>query len=923
MKKIVLLGMMALLVACVSQQSKLHNPLISQFTLDNGLNVIFFPREQSGLEMRLVVHSGSLQEDEQQLGLAHFVEHMAFKGTKHFPNKTSFKNLEQYGIRLGSHINAVTSFNSTTYKLSLPDNVKAINLGLSVLSDWAYHIAFAQADFDSERDVIIEEWRLRQGVAYRINSQLDNLRYQGSLYADRAPIGKLSIIKNGPLAQAKRYYQQWYQPQRMSLVIVGSFDQQSMKYAIKQLFGQQAKGETAQDIPALRQYNAQSTPLIETIFDPEQGQRLIQVMLQQDLKHSLNTPQGFRNDVIDQLWLYILNQRFSLLVEHQQIQAMQGQEKSVLLDQQRQQFTFFVIPDQNNYLKATKLLFTELQRIATVPVTDSELAEAKDVILNKLTEQARNEANYSNSYQADQISTALQYQLPILSKKQQLQNTSEILNQIGNRQLQETVAERLANSQLRLAVIGPETDKHTITKQQIQSAWQSSRTNHSLTAFAYQKKPIQLDIEPLITGKIEQTQPIKEIDSERLILSNGLQVILQHDRKLTDNVQIKLRVPGGQSIDDKAQIGLVAWSQQIAHSSSNEIINTAQLKQRQIELTPYTELLFHGYEGSAPEDQLEILFKLLYIKLVNIEFKENKLTLAKQNAQLAQQHQPIERRFLDFIHQKSFQHSERLVVDANGAWNHFTLKQLQKQYQQLYASPSSMTIVIAGNYDKNNVKQLISKWLATIPATGSTNEVMKWRDNQIIPINQVMQWNYPYGTSNKTMTSMLYSSDATWSLSDQLALALLDNIVNLRLRTIIREQHSGVYTIVFSQQVIKRPTSYYLARLNFTTDPKRADEITQLVNQTMDNIRRYGVTSDELAQAKQAWLVNYKQMSKSAQYWVNAIAQMATDDQNFIQLSEQQSMVQSITLDHVNQLANTFIGQNVKQFRLQPNNLIK
>lgn len=923
MRKITFLLIMTLLVACTNQQTNLQNPQVSQFTLDNGLDVVFFPREKEGLEMRLVVHSGSLQEDEQQLGLAHFVEHMAFKGTQHFPDKSSFKRLEKYGITLGSHINAVTGFNATTYKLSLPDDGKAINLGLRVLSDWAYHIAFNQQDFDSERDVIIEEWRLRQGVAYRINSQLDNLRYQGSLYADRNPIGKLSIIKTGPLEQAKRFYQQWYQPQRMSLVIVGSFDQQSMKQAIEKLFGQQARGDTPQDIPTLRYYKPQSAPLIETIFDQEQGQRMIQVMLQKNLPQALNTQTGFKDDVIDQLWLYILNQRFSLLVEQQKIQAMQGQDKSVLLDQQRQQYTFFAVPKQDDYLEATQLLFTELQRLATVPVSDAELFEAKQAITSQLSQQALNEINYSNTYQADQIATALQYHLPIISKKQQWRMTNDIFNRISAQQLQKIVAERLATSELRVAIIGPETDKQVITKQAVLTAWDSIRANQNLTVFPYQKKPIQLAITPISTGKIIASQTIGAINSEHLQLTNGMQVILHSDNKLSDNVQIKLRVPGGQSIDSKDQLGLVAWSQLIANSSTNESVNVMQLKQRQIELTPYTELLYHGYEGSAPADQLETLFKLLYMKLMAAKFDENKLISAKQNAQLSRAHQPVERHFLDFIHQKSFHHSERLTVDPKGSWQNFNLDQLKKQYHQLYANPAAMTVVIAGNFDSNKVKQLITTWLAGIHQIDQANAVTKWHDNHITPIHDVLRVDYPYGTSNKTMVSMLYSTDAKWQMSDQLALALLDNIINVRLRTIIREQHSGVYTIVFSEQLIKRPTAYYLARLNFTTDPKRATQITELVNKTMDNIRHYGVSSEELAQAKQAWLVNHKQMVKSAQYWVNAIAQVATDDQDYDQLVNQPEYIKSIKLEKVNQLANQFIGKNIKQFRLLPSAEIK
>lgn len=152
---------------------------IFKYQLENGMQVILQPRKSPGVEMRLLVHSGSLQEEDQQRGLAHFVEHMAFKGTTNFPDSESFKQLEAKGINLGSHINAVTSYNSTVYKLSLPNSSsKTTDLGLRILSDWASEIRFDEHAFDSEREVIVEEWRLRQGVGARINEQLEQLRYQ-------------------------------------------------------------------------------------------------------------------------------------------------------------------------------------------------------------------------------------------------------------------------------------------------------------------------------------------------------------------------------------------------------------------------------------------------------------------------------------------------------------------------------------------------------------------------------------------------------------------------------------------------------------------------------------------------------------------------------------------------------------------------
>lgn len=916
MKNLIVCCVLFVLTACVQSTSLPQDPMIKRYQLDNGLTVILMPKQSDNAELRLVVHSGSVQETEQQKGLAHFVEHMAFKGTKNFPNQSSRKQLKKYGITFGAHINAVTSFNSTIYKLSLPTNPQAIQTGLQVMADWAYNISFDPADFNQERNVIVEEWRLRQGVAYRINEQLDQLRYQGSLYANSSPIGSLSLIKNSPVEEAKTFYQKWYQPQRMSLIVVGQFNEQSIRQEINKYFGVADKGNSPVDIPSLRQFSSQPTPLVKMIFDAEQGQRLIQIMLQRDAIAPLNTSQGMTDDIVDQIWLSILNKRLQLITENQKLQLAQVKEQSVLLDEKRIQYLLFAIPNQNHYQETLQLMFDELQRLAIIPVSKKEYEQATKQILTKLSQQAASENNYRNNQLAERLTTAVEYQMPMINKKQQLAITQSIINQITPEKLKQVISRRLEQSHLRLAIIGPDNDKKIISQSAIVALWEATRhkDDTQLSEFSYQTQNKPLIIAPPVQGTIVKTNALKELDSEEWILSNGMRVIVYPNQKLTDNIQINLRIPGGQSLDANSQLGAVTWSQQLAELSGYGNYSSKELRQYG-ELKPYAELLHHGFQGSTTDDQLETLFSILYLKLTAPQFNSQKLSLAQQNAMLMQNKLPIERKFLDFIHKNTFNNSQRLMVHPNGTWRHFTSTQLQSTYQMLYSSPNSMVLTISGNVDTKQLKALTVKWLAGI--NGNSTK-LHWHNNHITPINKPMQFNYPYGTSDKAMVSLLYTSEADWSQNNQLALNLLDKVVNARLHTSIREQNSGVYTIIFSEQIIKKPESYYLARLNFTTDPKRVNEIKSLVNQVMDNIRSHGINLQELIIAKKAWKEDYREQQKSAQYWSTAIAQTATDDGNFVQLNQQITQVENISLETVNELAQKLIGQNPKIFTLLP-----
>ncbi|XKM13449.1 insulinase family protein [Orbaceae bacterium ac157xtp] len=911
-----------LLSSCKSTQNDElnNNPALTHYVLDNGLNVYLLPHNKSGVEMRLIVHSGSMQETDTQKGLAHFVEHMAFKGTKNFPDKSSFKTLEQQGIKLGSHINAITTFNSTTYKLSLPNDPKLMETGLSILSDWAFNIDFKQQNYNSERNVIVEEWRLRQGFAYRINEKLEDLRYANSPYKYRNPIGDLNIVKQGAMSEAIAFYKKWYQPQRMSLVIVGNIDKNKTKELTTKLFGSTPKGDSPAPNLLTSQYSKQATPLLEAIKDKEQSQRIIQIMLQQDLTNPLNTSNGFKNDLYDQVWLTILNRRLTLLTENNILDSAQTTNSGTLLDPTRIQYMIIAKPNGDDFTGTVSNLLTELQRLARQPVTEQELEQTKQQILTKLAQQARYQTNYDNQYLAERLTNSLQYSMPLFDKQHEYQITRHLLNKMTSNDLKDSVEERLNAAELRIAVIAPTSDKITLSQVKLDKMWQQIR-NSSPTPFPYKEKQVNITIAPPKAGTITKIEKRPEINSEDIKLSNGMRVILNQDSHLSDGIQFQLRIAGGQSLDANDKLGALNWAQQLAELSGYGNYSAREIaqfsKNNNITVSPFIELLFHGYQGSTQEEQLEAMFTLLYLKLTNAHFDVAKLHDIKKRGTISYQNTPVERKFLDYIHKTSFNHGERLVMAPMSTWQNFTAKQLQNVYNERYGSPESMTFVISGNFDSKKAKQLIVKWLSGIE---NRSPKSNWSNNGITPINKSMQHAYPYATSEKAMVSILYSTPTTWSQADQLKLQLLDSYVNVKLRTQLREKSSGVYTLIFSSQLVKEPSAYYLSRLNFTTSPN-PDNVKSLIAQAQNvltDIKSHGISSKDLNEAKQAWLYNYQDQVKSAQYWVKGIAQIATSGDDFTEFADQKEIIKNITIDDINQLANQMLGKNPKQFVLSP-----
>ncbi|SUC34472.1 protease3 [Providencia rustigianii] len=892
---------------------------LQHYQLDNGLQVYLLQRDQPGVELRLLVNAGSLQETEQQLGLAHFTEHMAFKGTKHFPGTTGFKQLEQQGLKLGSHVNAITSLNSTLYKLSLPNATPAqVTSGLQVMADWAANMTFDTDAFEKERPVIIEEWRLRQGMGYRINDSLEKLRYHGSRYAERNPIGSLDVVRQAPIEQAKNYYQTWYQPQRMSLLIIGDFNSSSVRNEVNTLFALPKPEKTSQDSPEWKRFSDSNNMLVQGIFDKEQGARYVQFALQKNVSAPLNTRQGQAEDLMDNLWLTILNQRFSVMVDNGILPSISINEQGSMLDNQRLQQLMIIHPKGNDYAGATEVLFTELQRLATEPVTQQELDTAKQAMLKKLSQQAGFEQRYSNDYMAGQLTTALEYEMPMWNKRQQLDNSYQLTKDIKPQDLQRHVATLLQVASPRLALIGPDTDANSVNKATFSEQWQKIRQT-SPGPFALRSQAINLQLPAVTKGSIAQESDLPIAKTEQWILSNGIKVIVKSDKNLKDDIQFNLQLPGGRSLETPQTAGLTDWALKLPETSGYGSYSARDLallaKQNQISVRPYSELLTHGYRGKTPVDNLETALKLLNLKLTTPQFSGAKLEQQKQAFELNLAKTPVERTFLDHINQQSYQHGELLVISPQGAWKQFTAQQLQQANRQLLTSTADMTLVITGAMNARELKPLLEQWVASISAHDGK---LVWRNQGIMPKMESFNQQYPISSSDKSMVSIQFAAPAQWSQQDQLAMQLIDTIVSQRLRGELREKASGIYALGFSQMLAKRPQPYYMGRLNFTTSPERASEMVQIAQKTVEKIRQSGVTEKELTEAKNIWLTENSQVTDSSSYWTEALAQVAADDKQFQRITQEQAIIEKLSIQDINQLTKQYLGQNQKVFMMTP-----
>ncbi|MCW7556284.1 insulinase family protein [Endozoicomonas gorgoniicola] len=899
------------------------------YQLDNGLEIRLLPRSVSekNVEMRLLVKAGSLQETENERGLAHFVEHMAFKGTEDFPGQESFAQLEKEGISLGAHVNAITSFNSTTYQLSLPDATdKQIDTGLHILSQWAFAMTFDEQAVEKEREVIVEEWRIRQGVGQRINSELDDLRYRGTRMAVRSPIGLIEVVRNAPLSRARAFYERWYQPQNMVLLVAGGFDEDKIATQINDYFGSAVKGKqlATKEWGKLQEKGEKLKTAL--IFDAEQPGRFVQIMIQRTLSEPMNTVNSQWRDFIEQLWLAILNQRLTLMVDHQQFSRASIREQSVLLSPSLQQHLAILYPVDGDYEDSIRRFSRELHRLAKVPVSQAELDAVRNVLLQKLARKSASSARYSSRYLLNRIMDADSFQLPVMDKHQELEMVTTFLQEVTPSHLQASVQSMLQEARVNIALIGPDSDRKKIQEQTVASAWEQG-LGSKVGSFTLRHQAVDFDLIPSgsTTPASKQLLNLKGESSsgtgEKWVLPNGLTILLYSDPDLSDQVQLNLRIAGGRSLETETGRNWISTALNLPFSCGFEEYSRKDLmalnKQYDMSLSPYSELLHHGFRGESSVESLEPLLKVLNMRLRRPVFCQDQLNriLILQKQQM--KHLPAERRFMDAITLAAFDHGDTLVLQPKSLAEAPSANDLKQVDQRLLSDPSTMVVSISSRLPVKKMGELASSWLGSLQKLEAL-PYDGWRDQGVRPKHKAMEQRFPWGSSPKSMVQIQYSHNAQWSKRNQLVMAMIESAVNQRLRQVLRVENSGVYAIHMSQLLARDPQPYYLGRLNFTTAPTKADDLATRADAVVQGLVSKGMTMAEFKQAHRMVAMKRKQQQASAVYWTSALAQSMGDGAKIEELSDAAAQLDSITLDEVNGLMGQVLGRNRKLFVLEP-----
>jgi len=851
------------------------DPLITVGTLPNGFR--YYIREnrqpQARAELRLAVKAGSVLEDEDQRGMAHFVEHMAFNGTRNFPGNAVGTFMQSLGVRFGAHVNAHTGFDETVYELQIPtDNPAAFDRSLLVLEDFAHNVSFDPDEIDQERGVILEEWRLGLGAGERIQDAQFPLLLKGSRYADRLPIGKPEIIRNVNHDRLKQFYNDWYRPDLMALVVVGDFNKTNVEFQIRAHFGSIPAPASPRQRPTFTVPDQEGTAY-SVITDPEATNTRISATSTIKAREQM-TIGSYRQHMVEQLFASMLSARLDEIAQSPNAPFLRAETDRDLFVRTIEVTSLDALVARGGVERGLAALFTEVARVTRFGFTAPELSRMK-LNLQRGLERAVVEKDKSPSGPlADEFVRNFIEEEPIPGIVYEYGLNQRFLPEITLAEVNSVAKGWLLNRNRLVAISAPESDKPTLPTE-IKLAGVISTTDAApLTAYVdtASNKPLLARLPS--AGAVANTSTADTLGITEWTLSNGVRVVLKPTTFKQDEIVFRAVSPGGTSIasDDDfipaetadavvAQGGLGDFSRL---DLDKVLAGTTASVRADIGATE------EGLAGGAARKDLETMFQLIYLTFTAprpdpVAFKvmteQLKVTLANRAAQ-------PDTLFNQTLETALSQNHLRAQPLTEAAVDRMDLNKSLAFYKDRFADASDFVFVFVGSFDLQTMKPLVEKYLGGLPSQ-RRNETVK--DVGMRPPPGVVEREVKSGIAPRSQVSIAFTGPFQNDEQHRvIATAMADTLAGNLQRT-LREDLGGTYGVSVVPRFSKRPSGEYRLTITFACDPARTQSLVKTTFQVIDEYKRVGPGQGQVADARSALVRDLETNAASNLYLLNRI----------------------------------------------------
>ena len=902
MKKyfISMLSMLALSLNLAFADDLTFDPAVKTGTLDNGLKYYILKNKQTknNAYFYLNVQAGSIDETDEEQGLAHFVEHMAFNGSTHFKKNELIRQLEKLGVRFGADLNAMTSFQDTTYNLQINTAEKEnIDSAFLVLSDWAGGVSFDVEEVEKEKGVVLEE--AKKDVNRRFYEKRATYLYPNSIFAKRFPIGKNEIIANTNQKTVKGFYQRMYRPDIMSVVVVGDIDEQEIEQKIKNYFSSlKNSGSLKRSDESLQAFQKGVVNLVEK----EGGSQFIQVLFAEPYK-AVNTDDDIRQNIVEQYISSLLHLGFQKL--NQELKSPQEvffNEQNLFNQRTLNAFAIDVV--DNNAEQALQKIFSTIKGVKKYGFSQDDFASVKKELL-----QANHTDSLREETQERELSALLSY-IKSGTVKQNKKYKHALIDKYLNEITLDEVNQRfkqITKGDYFVEIISQSPIE--LTQKQVNKINKKSKAYNFSQDF--QAASSLLDNIPAKQAiKSESILPNDNI--HKIAFANGATVYLKDIKTIKNKINFTAVKKGGlTNLPDVQQAKIVNAMLNAGNIGKFEKYEAQKItKGYSYGLSASINNISTAISGQSSVEDFEKMLQELFVRFqqptvskleLEIYQKEMKSDIAKRNQTVEYQ---FGREFSETFYHKNKRALPLETEDIEKAdWQN-----LQNIAHQLFANAGDYSFIIAGDLDIPKVKELVQIYIANLPHTDKQDVI---QDDQMRSISGKKELIRNYGDSDKSEVTLIYRNNElkNYSVENVYAFNAMKNILQEELMEKIREEDSKIYSIYVGGSLTKLPFAKASMEIYFSCKPEDVNDVLKNIDKIINDMHTKGVKKDRLANYKKASILTAKRNAQKSEFWVGTLNNYLISEMPIYNEQEYEQRIENISDKNVqNALSQVLVG---------------
>lgn len=895
--------------------------------LPNGLRyyIRYNAKPEKRAELRLVVNAGSTMENDNQQGLAHFVEHMAFNGTKNFKKNDLVNYLEGIGAKFGPDLNAYTSFDETVYMLQIPtDNEETYRKGFLILEDWAHNLSFDSLEIEKERGVVMEEWRLGQGAFERMSRKYWPLLFKDSRYAERLPIGKPEVLQKCPQRLLSDYYRDWYRPDQQAILVVGDIDVAKTEQLLKEQFSDLPAAKNPKPVQAW-QVPDQKDLRISVVSDQESAYNVLQLMYFDKAEHT-KTYGDYRNFLKQELFNGMIGARLNELTKKPNTGILYGGAGYSGIVRHKNAYTCFALFRNDEAGKAVETLVTENERVKRYGFTATEFERQKKQMLTAY-EQRFNEREKTES--KDLVGELVDFYLTgeaVPGIENEYSYVKTLVPSITLEEVNELARQWIrpnGENAMIVIMLAEKEGNPAPGEEQVRAVFAKAEQNPTISK--YEDKVIN---SPLLTKtplpqKVTTTND-KGYGVTEWTLGNGVKVFLKPSDFKDDEIVLEAFSWGGTNLysdaDYRSADASNAIQEEMGFGNFDATALEKYLQGKNASLRTGVLALSESLYGQSGKKDLETLLQLVYAAFVlpRADSSAFEAWIQQQKGFVQNRSADPSQVFQDSIQYIMSGRSKRALPETVNSLREITLKRSHAIYKERFSDPSDFYFVIVGSFHLDSIRSMVEKYIGGISAP-TRHETCKDLGNRVPKgnLNRVIR----LGKEPRSTVHLVWNGAVDFNRKNRFEAKALATLLNITLRENLREDKGGVYGVGIYPSLEHFPTGSYQFICRFACAPENVEKLITAANEEIETVKKKGCNEVNLGKIKETLLKEREVQMKQNMFWRSYISSAIAYNEELGDLDRYAVWVNALKSDDFKRLANFYFNNNeFKRFVLNPEN---